>query len=84
MAMLKLLRPAWARYRLFGAISHKFGAFDWVGIKLEKMLAQDAKVNPKAQDHVTFRTCLNPKAIKAAEKVGGVAAQYAGQSVKPT
>ena len=48
------------------------------------MLVQDAKVNPKAQDHVTFRTCLNPKAIKAAEKVGGVAAQYAGQSVKPT
>ena len=41
-------------------------------------------MNPKAQDHVTFRTCLNPKAIKAAEKVGGMAAQYAGQSEKPT
>lgn len=39
---------------------------------------QDAKVNPKPQDHVTFRIAVNPKAAKAAEKVGGVAAQHAG------
>ena len=39
---------------------------------------QDQNVNPKAQDHVTFRTCINPRAVKAAEKVGGAAAQYAG------
>lgn len=39
---------------------------------------QDQSMNPKAQDHVTFRTCINPRAVKAAEKVGGAAAQYAG------
>ena len=39
---------------------------------------QDQNVNPKVQDHVTFRTCINPRAVKAAEKVGGAAAQYAG------
>ena len=39
---------------------------------------QDQNVNPKVQDHVSFRTCINPRAVKAAEKVGGAAAQYAG------
>ncbi len=39
---------------------------------------QDQNVHPKVQDHVTFRTCINPRAVKAAEKVGGAAAQYAG------
>ena len=39
---------------------------------------QDAKVNPKPQDHVSFRIAVNPKAAKAAEKVGGAAAQHAG------
>ena len=42
---------------------------------------QDQNVNPKAQDHVTFRTCINPRAVKAAERVGGAAAQYAGLSL---
>ncbi|BDA49818.1 probable cold shock domain-containing protein E1 [Coccomyxa sp. Obi] len=40
---------------------------------------QDPKVNPKPQDHVTFRIAVNPKAAKAAEKVGGAAAQHAGR-----
>ena len=44
---------------------------------------QDQNVNPKSQDHITFRTCINPRAVKAAEKVGGAAAQYAGLSFKP-
>ena len=81
--MPELSCPAWARYLSFSTISHSPGASDRVDGKLQGMLAQDGKVNPKPQDHVTFRTCLNPKAIKAAEKAGGVAAQYAGQSVKP-
>ena len=84
MPMPRLSRPAWARCCWFSPISHNPGAFDWVGVELQHMCVQDGKVNPKAQDHVTFRTCLNPKAIKAAEKVGGVAAQYAGQPMKPT
>jgi len=42
---------------------------------------QDQNANPKAQDHVTFRTCINPRAVKAAERVGGAAAQYAGLSL---
>ena len=42
------------------------------------MRLQDPKVNPKPQDHVTFRIAVNPKAAKAAEKVGGAAAQHAG------
>lgn len=36
-------------------------------------------MNPKPQDHVTFRIAVNPKAAKAAEKVGGAAAQHAGK-----
>ena len=42
---------------------------------------QDPKNNPKPLDHVTFRLAVHPRAVKAAEKVGGVAAQHAGASL---
>jgi hypothetical protein len=34
-------------------------------------------------DHVTFRTAVNPRIVKAGEKVGGVAAAHAGDG-KPS
>ena len=83
MAGTGLSCPFWAGCPSSNTPAHNAGASDWDRSKLDCMLVQDGKVNPKAQDHVTFRTCLNPTAIKAAEKVGGVAAQYAGRSVKP-